>query len=247
MPTVPRIFNATPLRLGLEFALPPGAARHVQVLRLQPGDAITLFGVAGESGEYAATIVAMGRRDVQVRVLGHDPVEREARRAVHLAVGVPANERMDWLVEKATELGVASVQPLFTERTVVRLGADRAPKRVAHWGSIAVAACEQCGGNRVPVIHQPESLTSWTDVRAPAGEGHARLILSLQPQTIALRAWVQGEGFSAASVTVLLGPEGGLSPAEEAHAIAVGFAPVSLGERVLRAETAALAALTLLG
>ena len=247
MPAAPRIHTATPLRLGLEFALPPGAARHAQVLRLQPGNAITLFGGPGESGEYAAIIVAMGRRDVVVRVVGHDPVERESRRAVHLAMGVPANERMDWLVEKATELGVASVQPLFTERTVVRLGAERALKRVAHWNSIAVAACEQCGRNRVPLIHPPETLASWIALQATSVECHARLILSLHPQAVGLHALAQGAGLQAASFTVLLGPEGGLSPAEEAHAMAVGFAPVSLGARVLRAETAALAALTLLG
>ena len=247
MAAVPRIHVPTKLSRGLQLALPPGAARHVQVLRLQPGAPITLFGNVGDSGEYAATVISMGRSEVQVRVLGHSPVERETRRAVHLALGVPANERMDWLVEKATELGAASVQPLVTERTVVRLDAERAQKRVAHWRSIAIAACEQCGRNQVPEIHAPETLVSWLGMRTPPIEGHTRLVLSLLAQAVDLRELVHGGGLAAAHWTVLIGPEGGLAGAEEARALASGFVPVSLGARVLRAETAALAALTLLG
>ncbi|MEO6623652.1 MAG: 16S rRNA (uracil(1498)-N(3))-methyltransferase [Burkholderiaceae bacterium] len=247
MAIVPRIHVTTLLSPGLQFALPPGAARHVQVLRLQPGAPITLFGGAGDSGEYAAAIVSMGRRDVQVLILRHTCVERKAHRTVHLALGVPANERMDWLVEKATELGTASVQPLVTERTVVRLDSERAQKRVAHWRSIAIAACEQCGRNRVPEIHAPETLGSWARLHTPAVESHARLVLSLLPQAVDLRELLHGGGLPEAQVTVLLGPEGGLAGAEEARVLASGFVPVSLGAQVLRAETAAMAALTLLG
>ena len=247
MAAVPRIHVATPLEPGMRFGLPPGAARHVQVLRLQPGAAITLFGGPAQAGEYAATVLSMGRSEVAVEVIGHAAVERESSRAVHLALGVPANERMDWMVEKATELGVASVQPLVTERTVVRLGSERAQKRVAHWGSIAIAACEQCGRNRVPAVHLPETLTAWMATLAPPASGHARIVLSLQPQAADLRDLIHGGGFGATHVTVLLGPEGGLAGAEEARVLAGGFIPVSLGQRTLRAETAALAALTLLG
>ena len=247
MAAVPRIHVLTRLSPGLQLALPPGAARHVQVLRLQPGAPIALFGSLGDSGEYAATIISMGRSEVQVQVLGHSLVERETRRAVHLALGVPANERMDWLVEKATELGTASVQPLLTERTVVRLDAERAQKRVAHWRSIAIAACEQCGRNRVPEVHAPQTLGSWLGLQTPPIEGHGRLVLSLLAQAVDLRELLQRGGLAAEQWTVLIGPEGGLAGAEEARVLASGFVPVSLGARVLRAETAALAALTLLG
>jgi 16S rRNA (uracil1498-N3)-methyltransferase len=246
---MPRFFCPAPLRTGDVLDLPAGAARHVQVLRLQPGDAITLFnhgpGWDGPSpgGEFAARVKLMGRSQVQVEIGTHQAVEREAQRAVHLAVGMPANERMDWLVEKAAELGVASIQPLMTERSVLRLAAERAVKKCEHWQSVAIAACEQCGGNRVPVIHSVKTLTQWlgslncADVNAPKA-----LLLSLREGTQALR----GVELGAAGGLFLSGPEGGLSASEESAAMAAGFAPVSLGPRVLRSETAALTALALL-
>ena len=233
---MPRFHCAVPLAAGHSLALPPGAARHVQVLRLQPGDAITLFDGAG--GEFEATVERMGRSDVDVAVGAHRPVEREAPRAVHLAVGMPANERMDWLVEKATELGVASIQPLMTAHGVLRLAGERADKKRAHWEAIAIAACEQCGRNRVPQIHPVKALTPWL-AASDNVQAHARFILSLADGTRAVADIAPG----TASALVLSGPEGGLSPAEEGDAIARGFAPVTLGARVLRAETAALAAL----
>jgi 16S rRNA (uracil1498-N3)-methyltransferase len=233
---MPRFHCSVPLTAGASLALPSGAARHVQVLRMQPGDALTLFDGAG--GEYAATVERMGRSDVAVVVGAHLPVEREAPRAVHLAVGMPANERMDWLVEKATELGVASIQPLATAHGVLRLSGERAEKKRAHWEAIAVAACEQCGRNRVPVIHPVQSFSGWID--AQAASGAVRLVLSLAEGTRALPTVQVPEGHGA---LVLSGPEGGLSGTEEQQAIARGFAPVTLGARVLRAETAALAAL----
>ncbi len=247
----PRFYCPQPLTPGMTLDLPDGAARHVQVLRLQPGVAITLFGAhsAGPSGgEYAATVTAMGRQSVQVRVGAHAPLERETHRPVHLAIGIPANERMDWLVEKATELGVASIQPLMTERTVVRLDAQRGMKKVAHWQSIAVAACEQCGRNRVPEIHEPLALARWLQHRRAADlpQDAAALVLSLQPGSRGLRDWNAAPASQAQAVTFLCGPEGGLGATEEALALAGGFQPVSLGARVLRSETAALAALTLL-
>jgi 16S rRNA (uracil1498-N3)-methyltransferase len=233
---MPRFHCSVPLTAGASLALPPGAARHVQVLRMQPGDALTLFDGAG--GEYAATVERMGRSDVAVTVGAHLPVEREAPRAVHLAVGMPANERMDWLVEKATELGVASIQPLATAHGVLRLSGERAEKKRAHWEAIAVAACEQCGRNRVPVIHPVQPFAAW--VEAQAEPGAVRLILSLAEGT---RGIASVQAADNAGALVLSGPEGGLSGTEEQQAIARGFAPVTLGARVLRAETAALAAL----
>ncbi|MEZ2294553.1 16S rRNA (uracil(1498)-N(3))-methyltransferase [Variovorax sp. RCC_210] len=233
---MPRFHCSVPLTAGASLALPSGAARHVQVLRMQPGDALTLFDGAG--GEYAATVERMGRSDVAVVVGAHLAVEREAPRAVHLAVGMPANERMDWLVEKATELGVASIQPLATAHGVLRLSGERAEKKRAHWEAIAVAACEQCGRNRVPVIHPVQSFSGWIDAQGSADA--VRLVLSLAEGTRAMPAVQIPEGHGA---LVLSGPEGGLSGTEEQQAIARGFAPVTLGARVLRAETAALAAL----
>jgi len=233
---MPRFHCSVPLSAGASLALPAGAARHVQVLRMQPGDALTLFDGAG--GEYAATVERMGRSDVSVTVGAHLPVEREAPRAVHLAVGMPANERMDWLVEKATELGVASIQPLATAHGVLRLAGERAEKKRAHWEAIAVAACEQCGRNRMPVIHPVQPFAGWLETQ---GGPAVRLVLSLAEGTRSLADMATGE--QQQGVTVLSGPEGGLSASEEQQAIARGFAPVTLGTRVLRAETAALAAL----
>jgi 16S rRNA (uracil1498-N3)-methyltransferase len=246
---MPRFFCPALLRTGDLLDLPAGAARHVQVLRLQPGDAITLFnqgpGWEGPSpgGELEATVTLMGRSQVQVEIGAHQAVEREAQRAVHLAVGMPANERMDWLVEKAAELGVASIQPLMTERSVLRLAAERATKKVDHWQSVAIAACEQCGGNRVPVIHGVKTLTQWlAGLNLADGGAPEPLLLSLREGTQALRSTAPGVG----GVLFLSGPEGGLSPSEENAALAAGFQPVTLGPRVLRSETAALTALALL-
>ena len=229
---MPRFFCPAPLVTGLALSLPAGAARHVQVLRLQPGDVITLFN--GEGGEFDATVTRMGRSDVEVEVGVHRAVEREASRAVHLLAGITANERMDWLVEKATELGVASITPLVAERSVLKLKGERAEKKLAHWEGVAVAAAEQCGRNRVPTVHPAVTLSEWLK-KAPPGE---RWVLSLSDGTRPLSEMVGTD-----AVTVLSGPEGGLSPAEEAAALAAGFAPVTLGPRVLRAETAPLAVL----
>lgn len=231
---MPRLHCGVPLASGLVLALPAGAARHVQVLRMQPGDALTLFD--GRGGEYEAQVEHMGRSEVRVVVGAHHAIEREAPRAVHLALAMPANERMDWLVEKASELGVASIAPLVAERSVLRLAGERAQKKQAHWQAIAVAACEQCGRNRVPVVHPVQPLAGWLAAQATPG-----WMLSLRPGTQAIAALPRPE-----AVTLLSGPEGGLAPAEEEAALGRGWQPVNLGPRVLRAETAPLAALALL-
>ncbi|OIP15216.1 MAG: 16S rRNA (uracil(1498)-N(3))-methyltransferase [Comamonadaceae bacterium CG2_30_59_20] len=246
---MPRFYCPTPLTTGDLLDLPASAARHVQVLRLQPGDVITLFNggpdvPTSSGGEFEATVTQMGRSHVQVRVGAHAAVEREAALQVHLAVGMPANERMDWLVEKATELGVASIQPLMTERSVLRLTGERADKKQAHWQSVAVAACEQCGGNRVPRVHPVQTLAQWLKAPAPLDAAKPqRLLLSLRPESVGLR---EAAHHTASDITFLSGPEGGLSAAEEDAALAQGFASVTLGPRVLRSETAALAALAAL-
>ncbi len=239
-----RFYCPVPLVTGQVLDLPPTAARHVQVLRMQPGHTLTLFN--GEGGEFSAEVQHMGRSDVRVVVGQHRDVECEAAVQVHLAVGMPANERMDWLVEKATELGVHRITPLMTERSVVRLAGDRAEKKQAHWQAVAASASEQCGRNRVPVIDLPERLEAWLARQTLSGDGVVQGVLSLHASTQPLNTLRAGAGANVTTWVLLNGPEGGLTDAEDAAARAKGFAAVSLGERVLRAETAALGALALL-
>ena len=250
---IARFYADIALVTGSQLTLPEQAARHVQVLRLQPGDEITLFNGLGQDrpgggpseGEFSATITRMGRSDVDVVIGAYTATHREGPRPVHLVVGMPANERMDWLVEKATELGVVSIQPVMSERSVLRLTAERADKKGAHWRGVAIAASEQCGRNRIPVIHDVAGLSNWlktTANQAPGADAGTRLLLSLQPGTQPLAQAAVGRQ----ALTFLSGPEGGLSLNEEAAALACGFNPVTLGPRVLRAETAPLACLSFL-
>lgn len=223
-----RIFVETPLAAGLELDLPPAAARHVQVRRAQPGEALVLFD--GRGGEWQAVVSRMTRRQVFVWVQAHDPVDREAPVAVTLAVGMPANERMDWLVEKATELGASAIRPLVCERSVLRLDGERAERKRLHWQGIAIAAAEQCGRTLVPEVFAPEPIA------LVLGEPRSGFVLSLAPGAMPLH----GLPLPASALWLLSGPEGGLTPAEEALALAAGLQPLSLGTRVLRAETAPL-------
>lgn len=217
--------------------LPPKAARHAQVLRLQPGQAVTLFD--GSGGEWAAQIAAMDRHSVQVQVLSHSPRECENALAVTLALAMPANDRMDALVEKATELGVVAVQPLVTERSVLRLAGERGQRRQAHWQAIAVAACEQCGRNRVPTVLPVQTYAAWVSGLPPAPPHEARRLLGWREAS----PWGAALDPTFTAMTLLSGPEGGLTEIEEDLARARGFGVVSLGPRVLRADTAPLAAL----
>ncbi len=244
---MPRIYTPLNLQAGSPLDLDAAAARHVQVLRMQPGDALMLFN--GHGGEFEAKVERMGRSDVQVQVGIHHALEREAGRQVHLAIGMPANERMDWLIEKATELGAASIQPLMSERSVLRLTAERAEKKTAHWQAAAVAACEQCGRNRIPTVHLPFSYQKWllaliNNKQSAPDLIVSKAILSLHAQAIPAARWADAQPAHHA-LLCLAGPEGGLSPAEEAAAIEAGFSPISLGSRTLRSETAPLAALAL--
>ena len=236
---MPRFFIPGPLAIPQDLTLPASAARHVQVLRLQPGQEITLFN--GEGGQWQARITHMGRSEVQVQLLQWQASEREPQRRVHLGLGMPANERMDWLVEKATELGAASLWPLQTAHSVLRLNGERAQKKRLHWQAVAAAACEQCGGNRLPEVAAISELSPWL-LKGPSAP--VRCLLSLDAQAAPLQAVLERAG-PQAELLFLSGPEGGLSASEEAQAQAAGFVPVSLGARVLRAETAALAALSL--
>jgi 16S rRNA (uracil1498-N3)-methyltransferase len=234
----PRLFVDHPLPApGTTFALPAGPARHVQVLRLQPGAALTLFD--GRGGEHAASVVQMGRSEVTVELGTHTAVDRELALPITLALGMPANERMDTVIEKATELGAVAVQPLLCERSVLRLSGERAQKKVAHWQGVALAASEQSGRTRVLQVAPVRSLGEW--LRELADDGRARWLLSFdeaQP--------LSSQAAPRTGVVSLSGPEGGLSPTEEALARAAGFMPITLGARVLRADTAPLAVLAAL-
>lgn len=229
----PRLFVAAVLaQCGGAVELGAAATRHAQVLRLQPGAALTLFD--GHGGEWQARLAAMGRREATAELIAHRAVERELPRAITLALGMPAGERMDFVVEKATELGVAAIQPLVCERSVLRLAGERAEKRRAHWQAIAVAACEQCGRNRVPAIGAPQALASWLAALPERDEREARWLLGWRDATPL-------EARAPQRVCVLSGPEGGLTEHEEDLARARHFEARSLGPRVLRADTAPLA------
>ena len=244
---MPRFYCAQALHTGASIALPATAARHAQVLRMQPGQTITLFN--GEGGEFDAVIAHMGRQDVQVVIGAHQTIEREARHQVHLAVVVPANDRMDWLVEKATELGVHRITPLMSQHSVLRLQGERADKKIAHWQAVAISACEQCGRNTLPHIEPLQNLHTWLQSDWVANQLSTQdphtttqaAVLSLHPSTQSLVEWSTNQQCN--SWLLLNGPEGGLTDEEDALARDKGFAAVNLGARVLRAETAALAAL----
>ena len=231
-----RLFVDSPLSADLEFTLPEDAARHVQVRRLQPGDDLRLFDGAG--GEWGAQVTCMGKRDVDVRVGVHEAVSRELPFDLEIALGMPTNERMDALIEKATELGVAAIQPLQMERSVLRLDGERAARRVAHWQAVAVGASEQSGRTRVPVIAPVRSLAAWL-AAPPEGPAHAgRFVMSTRtapPLPQALASAPQGRWLA------LSGPEGGMTGDEEAAAVDRGFTRISLGNLILRADTAPLA------
>lgn len=238
---------------GLPFALDEGASRHVQVLRLQPGDGVQLFD--GEGHEWDAEVTEMGRKVVQVRLGAPVANDRELPARVVLAVGMPANDRMDAVVEKATELGVHAIQPLVCARSVLRLDGDRAVKKVAHWQAVAVSASEQCGRAVVPQVHPVQSLAAWLKQDQALPVAAHRGVLSLR-HAVRVQGWLAskdagpGPGATAgappADWCFLNGPEGGLAPEEEALALAQGWTAVSLGKRVLRADTAPLAVLSVM-
>jgi 16S rRNA (uracil1498-N3)-methyltransferase len=235
---VARFYTDSMLRAGGVSLLPEATAHHaVHVLRLRAGDEVTLFN--GRGGEYAGRIAALDRLRVSVDVLEHRRLERESPLAVTLVQGVSAGEKMDFTVQKATELGVAALQPVLAARSLGRLAGERAALKRAHWRRVAIAACEQCGRNRIPEILPVLPLAEYC--RAPAAAG-ARLLLSPHAQLGLRAAAARLDG----AATLASGPEAGFGADEEALLVAAGFVPVRLGPRVLRTETAALAALAAL-
>ncbi len=237
-----RVFAEGPLTSGRRITLEGAAASHInRVLRLRVGAALVLFD--GSGGEYQASIDKAHGGAVTVAIGEHRPVERESPLSVTLAQGVSRGERMDLVVQKATELGVTHLVPLLTERSVVRLTAQQSDRKVNHWRAIAIAACEQCGRNRLPSVAAPLALTAFLrEQAADRAPGHLRLLLS--PEGAATPRELRRP--QPAALSVLVGPEGGLTDDEEAAAAAAGFCAVRLGPRVLRTETAAIAALALL-
>lgn len=231
-----RVFVEEPLASGAEFELGAAAAGHVvRVLRLTAGDALTLFN--GTGGEYEGEITTIRRGVVCVLVGEHAPVELESPLVVTLVQGVSRGERMDWVVQKVTELGVNAILPVLTERSVVKLDARQSAAKHAHWRAIAISACEQCGRNRVPEIGRAIDLREW--LASIAGDG-TRI-------TLEARASLPLSKLAPAQpVTLLIGPEGGLTYHEREAARSARFEPRSLGPRVLRTETAAVAALSVI-
>jgi len=231
-----RLYCDFALSPGAEIVLPEAAARHaVTVLRLQVGDTLNVFNGAG--GEYSASLVAVSKRETRVRLIAFQATERESPMDITLALGISAGERMDYSLQKATELGVTAIQPLATERSVVKLAGERADKRLQHWQHVVIAACEQCGRNRVPAVAPVQKLFAYL---AAVDRSMRRLLLSPNAATPLKRVP------PAASVVLLIGAEGGLAPSEYQAAEASGFEPVSLGPRILRTETAPVAALAVL-
>ena len=229
-----RLYCPLPLATGAIVELPDAAAHHAaRVLRLKADDELTLFNGAG--GEFAARIARVDARAVAARVGEFRAIERESPLVVTLIQGLATGDRMDYAIQKSVELGVTAVQPVTTARSVARLDAPRAAKRILHWRQIAISACEQCGRNRVPDVLPLRDLDDW--LREPTRASQRLLLLPDAPTVLAKIARPAG------SIELLVGPEGGLVPGETGGALSAGFMPVSLGPRILRTETAALAAL----
>ncbi len=235
---MPRFYCPQPLVAGSTVDLPEAVAHHLHVVRLQPGEHLTLFN--GEGGQVRATLLDSGKRRASARVEAVEDVEAELPYAVTLAQGLPEGSKMDWIIEKAVELGVAAVQPLAAQRSVVRLSGERAEKRQAHWQGVIEAASEQCGRNRLARLEPLQDFARWLATPSPA----PRILLSPRASQ-SLAAWARESGPQA--LTLMVGPEGGFSREEEDAALAAGALALSVGPRVLRTETAALAALAMLG
>ena len=227
---------AMPLAVGQEVVLPEDAAAHlVRVLRLQPGDACVLFN--GDGHDYEARIVAAGKREARADVLSARRVDNEAPLRVTLLQGIARGEKMDWILQKATELGIARILPASSDRSEVKLDAQRADKRLAHWRGIVVSACEQSGRATLPEVAAPQSLAQAAAMREGRG-------FILDPFAEASLSSLRGIQLHAC--TLAIGPEGGWSPRDREHLVAAGYEGLKLGPRVLRTETAGIAAIAAL-
>ena len=238
---MPRFYCPQPLAAGAIVDLPEAVAHHLHVVRMQPGDALTLFD--GRGGQYLASVHEVGKKRACARIEEHQAVEAEPPYAITLAQGLPEGSKMDWIVEKAVELGVAAIVPLAARRSVVRLSSERAEKRQAHWQGVIVAASEQCGRNRLAQLAPLAEFERF--ISGPEVEENAQPRILFSPRaTASLADWARAAGPQA--VTLLVGPEGGFSAEEEQAALDAGAIALSLGPRVLRTETAGLAAVAAL-
>jgi len=231
---VTRVYVNQVLGIGMEFTLPEDAFRHlVQALRMRPGEGFIAFN--GQGGEYAASMLDVGKRAATARIDAFDAVDRESPLQLTLAQCVAKGDRMDYTVQKAVELGISRIVPLVSSRSVVRIDGDRWERKIEHWQGVIASACEQSGRTRLPLLDAPQNLNAWLDAaREPALE------LTLDPKAMqTLRSLVKPVG----PVTLLVGPEGGLSDQEIEHAARSGFAGLRIGPRVLRTETAGVATL----
>ena len=235
---MPRFHCPQPLVPGSIVDLPEAVAHHLQVVRQQSGDELVLFN--GDGGQVRARLVDIGKRRASAEILAIEAIDVELPFRVTLAQGLPEGSKMDWIVEKAVELGAAAIQPLAAQRSVVRLSGDRADKRLAHWQGVVVSASEQCGRNRLAEIAPVQDFHRW--LGQSAGDG-VRILLSPRADA-SLAQWVRAT--PAQDVTLLVGPEGGLTDQEEDAARAAGALALSMGPRVLRTETAGGAALAIL-
>jgi len=233
----PRIFTAQPLAAQLELKLESAPSQHIaRAMRMQPGDTLTLFN--GQGGEYTATISAVSKKNVTVEVGDFRNIELESPLTIHLGIAISRGDRMDWIVQKATELGVSRVSPLLTQRTEVKLKGERADKKIQHWRQIGIAACEQCGRNQLPHIEPLQDLPSWLT----GTNDETKLVLHHR----ALRTEPTTAAQKPTKVSLLIGPEGGLSELEIELAEQAQFQALRLGPRVMRTETAPLAAIAIL-
>ncbi|MFK7975983.1 MAG: 16S rRNA (uracil(1498)-N(3))-methyltransferase [Halioglobus sp.] len=231
---VPRIYSTQRLDTPV-IELEPEPSRHVaRALRMTPGDALTLFN--GFGGEYRCTIISIDKKSVRVSIDSHEAVNNESSLPVHLGIALSRGERFDWVIQKATELGVYAIHPLFTENTGVKLAGDRAEKKHRHWQQIAISACEQCGRNTLPSIELPKPIGTWLDASSAALKlvMHTSVKNSLSTYSV------------PDSIDLLVGPEGGFSENEISAAEAKGFNAIQFGPRILRTETAPIAALAVL-
>lgn len=234
---IPRFYVPQPLAVGQEFTLPDTTFRHaVQVLRLGAGEPLILFN--GEGGDYCAQMSNLSKRSASVMIDSFSPLDTESPLHLTLVQAIIKPDKMDFALQKAVELGVNTIQPLITQRSVVRIGKEQVDKKLQHWEGIVVAACEQSGRTRMPDVRTPLTLERWLATPAIG----SRLILAPGdfPRINALPSALP------APVALLIGPEGGFTDEEVAISVQAGVMPVSLGPRILRAETASLTALALL-